>query len=651
VLQGAQATPTPDWMATRLKQIEQNVHNSLIDITNYVTHDLGHPCHAFDYDKIMDQGGTIIVKQAEPNQAFTTLDDEQYQTVGGEIVFENQAGDIIDLPAIKGTKNTSIGPDTENILFWIENLDAQKVRFASMTHAIRTVAAQLNEKGVDPYLGKTVLTKAVNLYQELAQAQIASPVYDDFPQQEKAVEERSITVSQQTIDAYLGLELPTQDIKQILTDLGCRVQFSENEKSKTQNQRQEKSAKRLYHILPPTFRPDLQIPADIVEEIARIYGYHQLPSKLMATPIPTQQPTNADFRLEQRLKNFLAALGWQEIYSYSAVSQNLAQQAGHDLSAHLKLANPLTEDHVYLRRSLIPSLNQAIDRNTQQQPAQDKSSQSGTKTKAGNKKAAKGEVGGVDEAGGGSEAQKKQVKALSVFELASCYHPQTIDRPSQDKQNKAQEPQLPNQSLTLGLVSAQDYRHFRRDLEALLGQLYIKQVKIGAEVELQSEPAKPAESSKPNQPKPAQASQPRFYQQQAPLLGKSQKQDEFTQLGQIYVLANGRVAAQLDYQALLKARAKYPRYQAPAKTSTIIEDMTFTLPEQTKIGRVLETIKSSHEWLQQVELKDQYQRNYTFTLTYQDRQQNLTTDDIAALRKKVSQLLTDHYAAQLVGEV
>jgi len=388
---------TPEWMAKRLRQIEANVHDSVIDITNYVTHELGHPCHAFDYDAIMNLGGEIRVVIAKPGKKFTTLDGVEYSTVGGEVVFENPKGEIIDLPAIKGTLNSSINSKTKNILFWLESLEPTKVRFASMTHAIRTVAAQLNEKDVDPNLADDVMAEAVKLYQELCQAKVASSVFDDFT---NTREMKPITVTLQYIADYLGLELPSEHIVKILTDLECQAAI-EGES---------------VVVKPPTFRPDLEIPADIVEEIARIYGYHNLPSVLMTGPIPTTAPTDLDLPLESKIKHFLADTGWQEIYTYSLVSAVIAEASGFTLEQHLKLQNPLTDDRVYLRRSLLPSLSEAL-------------------------------------------ANNPQYPKASVFEIAYVYHPKTKD--------------LPDHELRLGWVSHQDYRHVRGMIESLAHHLFM----------------------------------------------------------------------------------------------------------------------------------------------------------------------------------
>lgn len=401
ILQGVERSETPKWMAHRLLQIDQNIHDSVIDITNYITHDLGHPCHAFDYDKVMELGGYIRVTEAQPNMPFVTLDGEKYQTVGGEIIFVNPDNIIIDFPAIKGTANTAIDAATKNVLLWIESLEPAKVRFGSMTHAIRTVAAQLNEKNVDPHLASEVLQKGIELYKSLCGATTASEIYDSFNRVESSA---TITVPFSIISQYLGLTIETQQICEILEALGCTVEINGEE----------------LEVSPPTFRSDLVIPADIVEEIARIYGYHSIPSVLMDTPIPVSKPEQTNFALEDQMKRFFATLGWQELFTYSLTSESIALQSGHTLSAHLKLQNPLTEDRVVLRRTLLPSLSEMLDQNN------------------------------------GS--------MQSVFELANVYHPRNSD--------------LPEEVMMLGFVSDWTYREAIGSLEAFFRLLHIKSWEI-----------------------------------------------------------------------------------------------------------------------------------------------------------------------------
>lgn len=398
VLDTVSHAKTPKWMAKRLRQIDQNEHDAVIDITNYVTHEYGHPIHAFDYDKIMALGGVIRVVEATAGKQFVTLDGEEHKTLGGEVVFENERGEIIDLPAIKGTLNSAIDGSTKRVLLWVESLDAKKVRSASMKHAIRTVAAQLNEKNVDPHLAETTLYKAVELYQDITGATVASKVYDEF-HQSKEITPVYTPLSQ--IKAYLGIELSLKEIKQILVSLECEVRI-------------EKDG---VLVIPPTFRPDIRIAADVIEEIARIYGYHKLPSVLMPGVIPIKQPEKTNFIAEQRAIRLLAALGAQEVYTYSLVSAQLVEHSGYTITQHLAVANPLTDDNVYLRRSLIPSLNEVLRSNPTR-------------------------------------------SNLTVFELANVYHP---------KKDTA----LPNEEQHITIATRQGVDVARAFLERLLAGFFI----------------------------------------------------------------------------------------------------------------------------------------------------------------------------------
>lgn len=552
VLTDIKRNPTPEWMATQLQQVDQNVHDAAIDITNYITHELGHPCHAFDYDAIMQLGGEIIVTTAQAGEKFTTLDGISYTAVGGEVVFKNPNGEIIDLPGIKGTANTAIGPETTNILLWIESVPAQKIRFASMTHAIRTVAAQLNEKNVDPHLAEDVLCYGVQLYTELCDAVVASPCFDSFPGEQPLA---TIAVTESKIAAYLGLTLPTETIVTIMQNLGCTVTTD--------------SQQHTLMVTPPSFRPDITIPQDVIEEVARIYGYHNLPSALMHTAIPTVRPRDTNFQLEHRLKRFLAALGWQELYTYSMVSETIALESGLPLDQHLRLQNPLTDDRVLLRRSLIPSLNEII-------------------------------------------SQNQHLETLSVFELAHVYHPQAGE--------------LPQQKLHFSLLTTRSYRELIGVVEAVLKQCFISKIAI-------------AETSDDVGP----------YTQKALIqLTRGGKQ---LRIGEVGVLANGRVGATLDVATIVAHARTHPHYQPIPKTSPIIENYTFTLPAATKIGPVLTTIQAVNPVITSVAVLDNYQQNVTFKVTYWDYEKPLSNELIEPIRKTVIEAVAASHQGTLVGSL
>jgi len=548
---------SPELMKQRLETIGINVHEALIDISNYITHELGHPCHVFDYDKIMNKGGKIIIKEANKGKKFVTLDEIEHETIGGEIVFESVDGEIIDLPAIKGTLNTGVDKNTKSILFWIESLDAKKVRRASMGHAIRTVAAELNEKNVDPHLAKEVMEYGVQLFSQLCQAKIASELYDYFPAPKTPKE---VIVKLQTIKNYLGIELTDREIKTILSDLDCQVETKADE----------------IIVTPPTFRPDIQIPADVIEELARIYGYHNLPSKLMDGELSIHPDPNTDYQLENLIKHFLADIGWQEIYSYSLVSEQQALDSGYKLAAHLKLANPLTKEHLYLRRTLVPSLIEVIDNN----PAS---------------------------------------KNMSVFELANVYHPRDND--------------LPDQVLTLTLLSSKTYREMKGDLLNLFDRLFI----FSSDQELIIDEKIDKEIQMP------------IVKQEANLIIKDGKNK--TKIGSIMVLHKKLISAELKLKNLISVAKKYPHYQQIIKTASIIEEMTFTLHKNIAVGEMMQAFGKVDARIKKVELLDIYKNNYSFSFIFQDKKANMSSEAVEPIRQKIVKIGQDEFNASLVGQV
>ncbi len=407
VLDQVKETATPPLMAKRLRQIGENVHTSVIDITNYITHELGHPCHAFDYDKVMALGGEIRVKQADKGKKFVTLDGVEHQTVGGEVVFESKTGEIIDLPAIKGTANTAIDENTQKVLFWLENMDAKVVRQASMSHAIRTVAAILNEKNVDPTLASEVMARGLQLFQQICQAQIASQIEDKWPEK---TAEKTIKLSLQRLSDYLGVNLAEEKVKQILQNLGFAVTIADEQN---------------LLVMPPSFRSvDVKEQADVIEEVARIYGYAKIEGKLdfAVTTLPKQDEYN--FALEGKMSHFLAGKGLSEVYTYSMVSEELAKMETGALEEKLRVSNPLNDELVYLRQKLIPSLAQVYKNNL-----------------------------------------GKTNKVAGVFEVAKTYF-----AGKKDDQVK--------EELHLAVVSDHSYRQSRAWLEQLLALAYIKKIRV-----------------------------------------------------------------------------------------------------------------------------------------------------------------------------
>jgi phenylalanyl-tRNA synthetase beta chain len=333
---------SPKWLKDRLELVGQRPLNNIIDITNYVMWEMGHPIHAFDYDRLTNK--KIIVREAKKGERLTTLDNKTHTLKGGEIIFDDGTGRIIDLPGIMGTENTVITEKTKNVMLFIENSDPAKIRYAPMGLAIRTQAAVLNEKGPDPAIALQTLLRATAFAKEIAGATVASKLVDIYPHPQI---QKTVILEQSRLDTYLGLPLPKLRIKRILETLGCKV----NEKTG------------IYSITPPTWRTnDIQIPEDAIEEISRIYGYHNILPKLPDTAPPVVSPEK-DLLWEEEIKIRLRDWGYTELYTYSMISEKLMDIFKLDKTKAYKISNPLSEEWVYMRPHLFPSVLNVVKQN------------------------------------------------------------------------------------------------------------------------------------------------------------------------------------------------------------------------------------------------------------------------------------------------
>lgn len=327
---------TPDWMKKRLELSGMRSINLAVDITNYVMLECGHPTHVFDWDKVHDQG--FYIRLSQKGEKITSLENITYTLKGEDIVIANKNGDIVDLPGIIGTQNSIVTNDTKNILFFIDNNDPNKIRNTSMNLAIRTYAAMLNEKGVDPNLAEIAMGRAIDLFKKIGKASLISDVFDWFP---NLKQQKEIKVEKIQIEKILGINLTKKEISDTLKPLGF-MPIWQNEN---------------LIVKVPTFRNnDIQIPEDIAEEIARIHGFFNIPSKLPVAKI-TNAKSSGIYDFENKIKKYLTGFGGYEVYSLSLVSQKeVGEQA-------LKLKNPMGSETEYLRTNLYPSLLKAANNN------------------------------------------------------------------------------------------------------------------------------------------------------------------------------------------------------------------------------------------------------------------------------------------------
>ena len=331
---------SPKYIQDRLEASGVRSLNNVVDVTNYVMREIGHPAHVFDYDLLTSR--KMIIRQSKKGETITTLDDKKYSLFGGDIIADDGQGQIIDLLGVMGIKNSVVNDKTRRILFFLDNNNPLNIRKTSMSLGIRTEAAVINEKGIDPEVLEDGFKRGVELYQKIAKGKVVSKILDIYPNKPKT---KTIKISNKKINSIIGVPITLSKSTEILQKLG----FGVNALSDS------------LEVKVPTERlNDIKIDEDIIEEVARVYGYHKLPSVIPSFSSGEPALYSNNFYFEERIKNALKYWGFTEVYTYSLISEDLYDGP---VEKAVKLKNPLTEDMAYLRNSLVPSLLEVVGNN------------------------------------------------------------------------------------------------------------------------------------------------------------------------------------------------------------------------------------------------------------------------------------------------
>ena len=333
----------------------------------------GQPAHAFDFDAIADKPNhaTMILRASKKGERLTTLDGKTHTLPGDDIVIEDGKGRLIDLCGVMGAQNSAIKATTKTVILFLQTYDPIRIKKSMMRLAHRTEAGGLFEKGIDSELVLPAFFKGVELIAELSGGRVASKVYDIYP---KPYKPYTVSVARTKIDAYIGTHLADKEIVDILTTLGFKCDIvipgacTERSERVTRNPSSPKSGSRLggrddiIRVTVPSFRRDMTIDVDIIEELARIYGYHNITATLpdTAPPMTGRDPVTP---WEEDIKARLRDWGYTETYTYSMISEELMDIFGLDKTKAYKIANPLSNEWIYMRPNLLPSVLQAVKEN------------------------------------------------------------------------------------------------------------------------------------------------------------------------------------------------------------------------------------------------------------------------------------------------
>ena len=336
LVRNVKIAPSPEWMQERLSAVGVRPINSVVDISNYIMIELGQPVHTFDYDKIT--GHKMTLRASRTGEIITTLDSKTHKLPGGDIVIEDGEGRLIDLAGIMGGENSAIDEKSRNVLLFVQTYNPVNIRRTSMALTQRSLAAEIFEKGLDPELVTAGVRRGIDLFEDLTGGKAEGKILDIYP---APVKVKTVSVALEFINQRLGVDLSKNQISSCLGPLGFETSWKGS----------------VLSAEVPSWRArDIEIPEDIVEEVARIYGYHKLPSRLMEGAIP-EPVESSPFVFETKIKNILKGFGAVEVYTLSLVSEQDAPEPA------LKLKNPLGADTSALRASLMPSLVQAVKTN------------------------------------------------------------------------------------------------------------------------------------------------------------------------------------------------------------------------------------------------------------------------------------------------
>ena len=332
--------PSPKWMRQRLRANGVRPINNIVDITNYVMLEYGQPMHAFDYRYV--SSGKIIVREAEEGETLTTLDGNVRNLKPGMLVIADE-NKPIGLAGIMGGENSEILDDTTTVVFESANFNGTSIRQTALALGMRTESSGKFEKNLDPMMTVPAVQRACELVELLGCGDVMDGIVDiiNYVPQPKTVK-----LEPEKINALLGTSIDRETMVSYLNRLEIPVEGDD--------------------ILVPSFRPDLNLMADIAEEVGRSFGYNEIP--ITEFKNSTQGGYSPVMKLESKAGNVCRSLGYSEIITYSFVSPAIFDQIripkDSELRNALKIQNPLGEDTSIMRTTALPSMLDILSRNS-----------------------------------------------------------------------------------------------------------------------------------------------------------------------------------------------------------------------------------------------------------------------------------------------
>lgn len=341
-IEGLSVKPAPYQMQSRIWKVGMRPINALVDITNYVMLATGQPTHAFDSDHI---AGHVIVRRAGEGEKLLLLNGKELALSGDDLVIADDAG-VVGLAGVMGGAKDSILPETDKVILEVANFDAKGIRRTALRYDNRTEASARYEKAIDPERCDQAFDLSMQLLGQLYPEMKVTGLVDEYPQHLKQAE---IDVPLSWLERRLGKRLPPEEIRHKMELLGYGISFSGDN----------------MHVVVPTWRStgDVSIQADIMEEVARMYGYENFEAEPITTTFDGAI-NQLDKDLERRIKEYLAIrCGMQEIFTYPWMEESYVNAVLQSTEGILSLSTPPSPAERFVRSSLLPNLCKAVVKN------------------------------------------------------------------------------------------------------------------------------------------------------------------------------------------------------------------------------------------------------------------------------------------------
>ncbi|MEE9217022.1 MAG: phenylalanine--tRNA ligase subunit beta [Anaerolineales bacterium] len=589
LIEDVNIAPSPFWVQRRLRLAGMRPINNVVDATNYAMLEIGQPLHAFDYDVLVERAGggspTIITRLPDPGETLTTLDGEERQLDDFTILVADTAG-ALSIGGVMGGGESEVSESTKRVLLEGAAWDFINIRKTVAAQSLPSEAAYRFERGVHPAMAERGVRRALELMRELTGGAVSEGLIDEYP---KPPVVPSVEITQADIKRWLGIELELDEAASLLGQLEFSTEMDGNS----------------LRVSPPDHRLDIGEgvvgKADVLEEVARVYGYDQIPETQIADRIPPQY-ANPRLDAESQVRDLLASMGLQEAVTYRLTSpareaKALASQ-GTDDREYIRLANPIGEDRSALRQDLLASVLEVIARNVRFQ------------------------------------------ERIAIFEIGPVFLPIVGEQLPLETDRLAIAMRGPRDPL-----SWQDMEPGEMDFYDMTGVIdgLLTGLHVGT---IQYEPTEHAA----------------FHPGKCASILVDDR--ELGVMGVVHPMVAERfespdtaiVAANLDLEALFeRIPERYPIPPVPA-FPPVLEDLAFVVDHEMPAGRLKDLIQETGESLVvEVSVFDLYEgeqveqgkKSLAFSIVYQAEDRTLTDDEVASLREKIVKRLEVELGAKL----